>query len=171
LFVVQTSMTSVYGPSCDRTRALLSRQLDTPLSELERRTVSLHATRCAACRAFERNTRWIADELRAAPLQPLPQPVTISVPRRRIPTRVVANVASAAALLAVTLGGATIAAHPQEAGSAQQALSAGNAPDTRMGDPVMREIRREGLRTGEIQILPATDGSTAVKPALPAIDA
>jgi hypothetical protein len=39
-----------------------------------------------------------------------------------------------------------------------------------MGDPVMLEIRREGLRTGEIQILPATDGSTAVKPALPAID-
>ena len=164
-------MTSVYGPSCDRTRALLSRQLDAPLSELERRAVSLHAMRCAACRAFERNSRWIADELRAAPLQPLPRPVTISVPRRRIPTRVVANVASAAALLAVTLGGVTLAEQPHEGGSAQQALSAGTAPDTRMGDPVMREIRRDGLRTGEIQILPAMAGSTAAKPALPASDA
>ena len=162
-------MTSVYGPSCDRTRALLSRQLDAPLSELERRTVSLHATRCAACRGFERNSRWLADELRAAPLQTLPRPVTISVPRRRMPTRLVANAASAAALVAVALGGATLAAHPQGGASAQQAL-ASVISDTRMGDPVMLEIRREGLRTGEIQILPATDGSTAVKPALPAID-
>ncbi len=163
-------MTSVYGPSCDRTRALLSRQFDAPLSELERRTVSLHATRCAACRAFERDSRWITDELRAAPLQPLRRPVTISVPRRRLPTRVVANVASAAALLAVTLGGVALASHPQEVGSSRQALSSAIA-DPRMGDPVMREIRREGLRTGEIQILPATDGSTASKPALPATDA
>ena len=162
-------MTSVYGPSCDRTRALLSRQLDAPLSELERRAVSLHATRCAACRAFERNSNWITDELRSAPLLPLPRPVTISVPRRRMPTRVVANVASAAALVAVALGGATLAAEPQGGVSVQQALSSAIS-DPRMGDPVMREIRREGLRTGEIQILPATDGSTAVKPALPAID-
>ena len=35
-------MTSVYGPSCDRTRALLSRQLDTQLSELERRAIGIH---------------------------------------------------------------------------------------------------------------------------------
>jgi anti-sigma factor RsiW len=162
-------MTSVYGPSCDRTRALLSRHLDAPLSELERRTVSLHTMRCGGCRAFERDSRWIADELRTAPLEPLPRPVTISVPRRRLPTRVFANAASAAALLAVTLGGVTLASQPQEGGSSQQALSSGVA-DPSMGDPVMREIRREGLRTGEIQILPASDGSTAVKPALPAID-
>ncbi len=162
-------MTSVYGPSCDRTRALLSRQLDAPLSELERRTVSLHTVRCAGCRAFERDSRWIAEELRTLPLQPLPRPVTISVPSRRLPTRVIANAASAAALLAVTLGGVTLASHPQEGGSSQQALSSGIS-DPSMGDPVMREIRREGLRTGEIQILPASDGATAVKPALPAID-
>ena len=165
-------MTSVYGPSCDRTRALLSRQLDAPLSELERRAVSLHTTRCAACRGFQRQSHWITEELRAAPLQPLPRPVTISVPRRRLPTRVVANVASAAALLAVTLGGVTLASHPAEGGSSQQALSASGAlsSDPRMGDPVMREIRRQGLRTGEIQILPSTDASTGVKPALPASD-
>lgn len=165
-------MTSVYGPSCDRTRALLSRQLDAPLSELERRSVSLHTTRCVACRMFERDSRWIAEELRAAPLAPLPRPVTISVPRRRLPTRVVANVASAAALLAVTLGGITLASQPQEGGAAaQQALASSSTFDSRMGDSVIREMRREGLRTGEIQILPATDASTGVKPALPATDA
>ena len=71
--------------------------------------------------------------------------------------------------MAVALGGVTLAAQPQGGGAAQQALASAIS-DTRMGDPVMLEIRREGLRTGEIQILPATDGSTAVKPALPAID-
>ena len=163
-------MTSVYGPSCDRTRALLSRQLDAPLSELERRTVSLHATRCAACRAFERNSRWLTDELRAAPLQPLPRPVTISVPRRRMPDagRRERRVRSRAASPSRSAARRSPRSHRVGA-SAQQALASAIS-DTRMGDPVMREIRREGLRTGEIQILPATDGSTAVKPALPAID-
>jgi hypothetical protein len=169
LFVVQTSMTSVYGPSCDRTRALLSRQLDAPLSELERRSVAIHTARCAACRAFDRDSRWITEELRAAPFQPLPRPVTITVPRRRLPTRVVANVSSAAALLAVALGGVTFASQPAEQPS--QALSASGTIEGRLGDPVLREIRREGLRTGELQILPATDVPAAVKPALPAIDA
>jgi anti-sigma factor RsiW len=164
-------MASVFGPSCDRTRALLSRQLDVPLSELERRTVATHMTRCAACRAFEHESRWITEELRAAPLAPLPRPVTVAVPRRRMPTRVVANVASAAALLAVTLGGVTLASHPRDEAAAQQALASGATADTRLGDPVLREIRREGLRSGEIQILPATDGPAGVKPALPAIDA
>jgi anti-sigma factor RsiW len=163
-------MTSVYGPSCDRTRALLSRQLDAPLSQLERRAVAIHTARCSGCRAFESDSRWIADELRAAPLQPLPRPVSISIPRRRLPVRVVANVASAAALLAVTLGGVTIASHPQPDDGAQHSLSP-TVVDTRLGDPVMREILREGLRTGEIQMLPATADTNAVKPALPAIDA
>jgi hypothetical protein len=163
-------MTSVYGPSCDRTRALISRQLDAPLSELERRSVSLHTARCAGCRAFERNSRWIAEELRAAPLAPVPRPVTITVPHRGFPTRVVANVASAAALLAVTLGGVTIASQPQEGGSSQQAITPSTAYDSRLGDPLIREMNREGLRTGEIKILPPTDTSAPVKPPLPAID-
>src|SRR5688572_11033526 len=100
-------MTSVYGPSCDRTRALLSRQLDAPLSQLELRSVAIHTTRCPACRAFERQSRWITEELRAAPMAPLPRPVTVTLPHRRLPTRVVANVASAAALLAVKIGRAS----------------------------------------------------------------
>ena len=163
-------MTSVYGPSCDRTRALLSRQLDAPLSQLEHRSVAIHTTRCPACRAFDRQSRWITEELRAAPMAPLPRPVTVTLPRRRLPTRVVANVASAAALLAVALGGVTLASQPQSLAS-DQALAPVGAVDTRLGDPVMREIRREGLRSGEIQMLPATGTPPGVKPALPAIEA
>jgi predicted anti-sigma-YlaC factor YlaD len=162
-------MTLVYGPSCDRTRALISRQLDTPLSELERRAVAIHTARCAACRAFECQSRWITDELRAAPCEPLLRPVTITTPRRRLPMRVVANVASAAALVAVALGGVAHVAQPGEQPSAAQALPAPGTLDMRVGDPVLREIRRAGLRTGEIKVLPPAQQS-GVKPALPATD-
>ena len=161
-------MTSVYGPSCDRTRALVSRALDLQLSELERRAIAIHTARCAACRAFERESGWITETLRAAPLQPLPRPVSITVPaRRRLPARTVANLASAAALLAVALGGVQFAAADES--SRRQPSSAGSTFDARFGDPVLREIRREGLRTGEIQILPVDPPSG--KPALSPIDA
>jgi len=161
-------MTLVYGPFCDRTRALLSRQLDTPLSELERRAVAIHTARCAACRAFECQSHWITEELRAAPFEPLPRPVTITAPRGRLPMRVVANVASAAALVAVALGGVAHVTQPGERPSAAQALPS-RPLDLRVGDPVLREIRRDGLRSGEIKVVPPTQPSG--KPALPATDA
>ena len=163
-------MTSFYGPSCDRTRALLSRQLDAELTELERRAVAIHARRCAACRAFERESRFITDELRSARLEPLPRPVTITVPRRQLPTRVAANLASAAALVAVAVGGATLASQPPQAASSQQALILSGSTDTRLGDPILREFRRDALRNGELKVLPDDPGASA-KPALPAIDA
>ena len=158
-------MSSVYGPSCDRTRALLSRQLDTPLSEVERRSVATHTAHCDRCRTFDRTARWLTDELRSAPLVPLPQPVTITVPVRRLPIRVVANVASAAALLAISIGGVSIARQPP-ADPAQPPLALG-ALDTRLGDPVLREMRREALLAGELHILPGTEPVRGVKPALP----
>jgi anti-sigma factor RsiW len=163
-------MASVLGPSCDRTRALLSRRLDTKLSELERRAVAVHTDRCAACRAFARDSRWITTELRAAPLEPLPRPVTVTVPRRPFPIRVVANVASAAALLIVAVGGVTLASQPPGDGPAQQTLPRSSALDSRFGDPDLREIRREALLSGELRVLPA-DTSTGIKPALSPTDA
>ena len=156
-------MTSVYGPSCDRTRALLSRQLDAQLSELDRRTVALHTARCAGCRAFDAECRWITAELRAAPLAPLPRAVSVTLPRRRFPTRVVANFASAAALLVVAVTGVTAVTNvPERSGLSDQAV----AIDTGFEDPLVHELRREWLRTGDLQILPA-DTSTGVKPPLP----
>jgi hypothetical protein len=160
-------MSLVYGHSCDRTRALIARQLDAPLSELERRAVALHTTRCVACRAFEGDSRWITEELRSAPLERLPRPVTITVPKRRLPQRVVANVAAAAALVAVALGGVAHVAQPT-VGPSAQALPAPGSLDLRLGDPVLREIRRDGLRTGEIKVVPPT--RSPGKPALPAVD-
>ena len=112
-----------------------------------------------------RTARWLTDELRSAPLVPLPQPVTITVPVRRLPIRAVANVASAAALLAIAVGGVSIARQPP-ADPAQPPLALG-ALDTRLGDPEFREMRREALLAGELHILPGTEPVRGVKPALP----
>ena len=140
-----------------------------PVSELERRAVAVHSERCAGCRAFARDSRWITDELRAAPLASLPRPVTVTVPRRRLPTRLVANVASAAALLAIAVGGATLASQPPESTSSKQALKLPSTLDTSVGDQMLREMRREALLSGELHILPGTESAArGVKPALPA---
>ena len=74
-------MTGMSPSLCDRTRALLSERLDGAISEVERRRVARHTSTCPACRAFEERSRWLADELRAAPLEALPRPVVVS-PRR-----------------------------------------------------------------------------------------
>jgi predicted anti-sigma-YlaC factor YlaD len=161
-------MTTASRPSCDRTRALLSRKLDGALSELELRAVDAHTARCAGCRAFEAQTWWITEELRHAPLVAIPEPVTVRTIRRRFPMRVAANVASAAALLVVTIGGASVAIDGSRSSTDTQAI--GSAADARLGDAGIREIRRAGLRSGELRILPETDPPNGVKPALPEID-
>jgi anti-sigma factor RsiW len=91
---------------CDRTRSLLSQGLDGAISEVERRATARHIARCADCRAFEAQSRWVTEELRAAPLLELPRRVVLTPVRtHRISSRLVGNVASIAALLAVSVGG------------------------------------------------------------------
>ena len=164
-------MTSASRPSCERTRALLSRKLDGALSELELRVAAAHTARCAGCRAFENQSRWFTEELRAAALDQLSEPVTVSALRRRAPVRVVANIASAAALVVATIGGLTLTFNPSAGDPRAQALSFGPATDVRVGDSMLRELQRDALRAGVLQILPKADQPNAVKPALPATDA
>jgi predicted anti-sigma-YlaC factor YlaD len=164
-------MTSASRPSCDRTRALLSRKLDGALTELELRVAAAHTARCAGCQAFENQSRWFTEELRAASLVELPEPVTVSALRRRAPVRTIANVASAAALVVATIGGLTLTFDPPGGEQGAQALAFGPATDTGLGDPVLRQFRRDALRAGVLQILPKADLPNAVKPALPATDA
>jgi predicted anti-sigma-YlaC factor YlaD len=162
-------MTTGSRPSCDRTRALLSRKLDGALTELELRAVAAHTARCDGCRAFEAQTWWITEELRHAAMLPLPQPVAVSAARRRFPMRVAANVASAAALLVVTVGGVSVTLDGSHRTGQSQALGIASA-DARLGDAGIREIRRDGLRSGVLRVLPETDPPNGVKPALPAVD-
>jgi len=78
------------------------------------------------------------------------------------------TIASAAALVAVALGGVAHVTQPGERPSAAQALPS-RPLDLRVGDPVLREIRRDGLRRGEIKVVPPAQPPG--KPALPATDA
>lgn len=159
-------MTGATRPSCDRTRALLSRKLDGALSELELRAVAAHTHRCPSCRAFEAQSAWITDELRRAPLVALPQPVTVAAMRRRIPARAAANVASAAALLVVTVGGVSLTIDRSHGAGEARTLGLPSTVDS-LGDAMIRDIRFEALRSGELRILPDTDTPNGVKPALP----
>ena len=159
-------MTTASRPSCDRTRALLSRKLDGALSELELRAVVAHTARCAQCREFEANSRWFTDELRSAPMIPLAEPVMVAAARRRIPMRIAANLASTAALLVVTIGGLSLtvdwSAGPQD----DRARASASTMDASFGDSVLREFRRDALRSRHLRILPEADPPNGVKPAL-----
>lgn len=68
---------------CERVRTQISMLLDAEVSELDRRLVAAHLTRCAECRAFEQPVRAFTEELRSTPLEPLGHPVVLSRSRTR----------------------------------------------------------------------------------------
>jgi predicted anti-sigma-YlaC factor YlaD len=90
---------------CDRVRAQVSLQLDGELSQLESRMVDAHLARCAECREFEADVSEVTQALRAAPLEPLAQPVTVQRLRRASISR--AQVSVAAAVAVAMLGALT----------------------------------------------------------------
>jgi predicted anti-sigma-YlaC factor YlaD len=151
---------------CQRTRALLSERLDVTLSEVERLAVARHASECGACAAYEAEIGWLTEELRSSPLESPARPVMISPPRvSRVPSRLAANAASAAAMLVIVIGGLAIGT--DAAVDSPQELA--TTLESAIGDP-LRAIRVEALRAGELPILPATELRPAPKPARPAID-
>ena len=92
------------GVLCERARAWAALAPDGELSELERKLLSSHVERCAACARFEIEVRLLTVELRAAALQPLPQPVSLTVWRRRTAYARVRAVGAAAAVAVMALG-------------------------------------------------------------------
>ena len=163
-------MTGMSPSLCDRTRALLSERLDVAMSEVERRRVGRHTSSCPACRAFEEQTRWLSDELRAAPLEALPRPVVVSPARaRRLSSRTLGNVPSAAALLVVVVGGVLLGTDASVEQPSELGITSGAGAESAVGDP-LRALRVDALRAGELPILPETGPSPAVKPARPVVD-
>ena len=163
-------MTGMSARRCDRTRALISQRLDGAVSEMETRVIARHTAACAACSAFEAQSRWLSEELRAAPLEALPRPVVIAPVRaHRIPSRLVGNVASIAALLAVAVGGWTVGLGASKEPSGEFTAPASISPSEVLGDGI-RALRVDALRAGELPILPETPPSHSVKPARPATD-
>jgi anti-sigma factor RsiW len=139
---------------CDRTRALLSQQLDGPLTEMERRAVERHTAGCAACHAFDEQSRWVTDALRDARLEPLPPPIEISPVRvGRLSRRVVGGAASSAATFVVAVGAWAVGTTANHAVAGDLAAPGGAAPGTVFGDG-LRAIKVDALRAGELRILP-----------------
>jgi hypothetical protein len=89
---------------CDRAREYSSRGLDGELSEFERALLENHLERCEPCRAYSVELEQIVGRLRLAPLEALPQPISLPS-RRRVRGRVLqVAAAGAAAAVAITAG-------------------------------------------------------------------
>jgi ferric-dicitrate binding protein FerR (iron transport regulator) len=101
---------------CDRAREYSSRSLDGELSDFERALLETHLERCAACRAYSVELTEIVTRLRVAPLEALPQPISLPS-RRRVRARVFQGAAAvAAAAVAATAGlVGSLQSHPTEA--------------------------------------------------------
>jgi anti-sigma factor RsiW len=89
---------------CERARSWAALAPDGELSELERKLLHSHLERCSACASFAVEVEAIAVELRAAALQPLPQPVALPVWRRRPVYARMRTVGAAAAVAVMALG-------------------------------------------------------------------
>jgi len=89
---------------CDRAREYSSRSLDGELSDFERALLETHLERCAACRAYSVELTEIVTRMRVAPLEALPEPISLPS-RRRARARVFQGAAAlAAAAVAATAG-------------------------------------------------------------------
>jgi predicted anti-sigma-YlaC factor YlaD len=92
--------------SCDRAREAISRVLDDELSPFEARLLADHLDDCSDCREFHAGAAATTASLRAAPLLPLEQPLTL--PRRRVARPLqgsAAAVVAAAAVLVLSVAG------------------------------------------------------------------
>jgi predicted anti-sigma-YlaC factor YlaD len=91
---------------CDRIREWVSLELDCDLSRIERALVDRHLAGCAECRAFAIDVHAFTDRLRAAPLEPLEQP--IQLPGRGRLTARSFQVAVAASVAVAAIGVASL---------------------------------------------------------------
>ena len=137
------------GVVCDRARSWAALAPNGELSELERRLLDAHLVRCGACRHFSVQVAALAEELRRAPLEPLPHPV--SLPRRwRHPAYGRLRTIGAAAAVAVMAVG--IAARAPIS-SDSEAIRFPRVVDFSGGDQAemqrLRSLRREAIAVAE----------------------
>ena len=92
------------GALCERARSWAALAPDGELSELERKLLAAHLSRCAACSSFAVEVAAVAADLRASALEPLPRPVSIPTWRRRPVYARFRGAAAAAAVAVMALG-------------------------------------------------------------------
>ena len=93
--------------TCERAAELVSLELDGELSRFEHVLLARHLSRCATCAAYAADVTATTNALRSAPLEALPEPVSLPSVRRRLVPRVVWNVAATAAIAAFGIWFAT----------------------------------------------------------------
>jgi predicted anti-sigma-YlaC factor YlaD len=111
---------------CERTRQWVSAELDGRLSEFEQALLDGHLKTCPDCSAFRATVGSFTQQLRAAPLERLEQPVVISRVRRRLAFRIAPAVA-ALAVMAVGLGSILASAIVRPGSAVSRAPSSSNA--------------------------------------------
>ncbi len=86
---------------CERIRAQISLELDSELSELERRMLDAHLLRCPACSAYSADVTDFTTTLRNAPLEQMRRAIHVHAPRRAVVARVHVGLAAAVAIAVV----------------------------------------------------------------------
>lgn len=154
---------------CDTVRELVSRSFDCAPSELEQRLIASHVTTCPTCTEFATDVDAIVSALRTARLEPVPSPIAVS--RRSLGVRVrVRPVLQTATVAAAFLAVVTIGLAQRPVVDDVRSLSLPGAANADPGgdEDQFRELNRDGLTTGDLQIVaePTPTGLGAVKPIL-----
>jgi predicted anti-sigma-YlaC factor YlaD len=111
---------------CERARQWVSAELDGRLSEFEQALLDGHLRGCAECSGFRASATRFTEQLRAAPLERLDEPIAISRARRRFSLRFAPAAVAALAVTAVGLGSilASTVVRPGSAGDQAPAPAA-----------------------------------------------
>ncbi len=136
---------------CDQIREWVSLGLDCDLSRIEQALVDRHLARCAECRAFMTEVDAFTGALRAAPLEPLEQP--IELPRRGRVTARSFQVAVAAVVAFAAVGVASLSTTLRDG-----QLGAGVTP-------VSAEPSKDQMRQRQLQQLTERIAETLPRPA------
>jgi anti-sigma factor RsiW len=102
------------GVLCDRARAWAALAPDGELSEVERKLLDAHLTRCHACEAFAVEVAAVSGALRRERLVPLSHPITIVAWRRRSGYARIRAVGAVAAVALMAVGLASRAPLPAD---------------------------------------------------------
>jgi hypothetical protein len=165
--------------TCDELHALVSCGLDGPASQFEVALASAHVRDCDECAEYEAEVGAFTRLLRAAPLEPLAQPVRVPYGiRYRRPAHVLrgALATAAVAVAAVAIGGSVrltesaefvgAAVAPPNDAVRDRTPAVGTVARNRL--VTLQELYRDDLSAGYLPVIsPRQDDSLgAIKPAL-----
>lgn len=139
------------GDLCERARTWAALAPDGELSELERKLLDSHLTRCGACGRFAAEVAAFAADLRTSALQPLRRPVTLPVWRRRPAYARMRVVGAAAAVAVMAIGIASRSPLPAGERESQPATRVTNFSTNEQRE--LAQIRAAEVRPANVEQL------------------